>query len=566
MVSPRRGLAGLRVGHLIGLGLAVLAGCAAVHGPAGETTSDASTAQDAPPLIDVQVPDINSGGAFEAHRGTSMDAAVTCDDAGSCVTGCGNGKLDPGLDEACDDGNSKGGDGCTADCHTVEKDYLCPQPGSACVYLVACGDGRLGGKETCDDGNAKAGDGCSSTCESEAGWDCLRPGVPCVPHCGDGVLLTGEACDPPNPGKGCSATCQLEPSYVCDPPASPPNPSQPSKCRKTVCGDGKKEGVEACDDGNATDGDGCSASCTFEADCSTGTCLSKCGDGMKLPPEACDDGNTRDGDGCSAACKVESGFMCGDTSMNPPAQLNLKVTYRDFISFPTANAIRHPDFENFWGDDITPLLVKPTLGTDGKPVMDGRCVTAARTTICPKGQELTTTSNFNQWYHDVANVNITIPGALLLPKLANGSYVYDSMKVGFYPIDNKGWTAAPIKENTAVADSTVNDGKAHNFGFTTEIHYFFQYKGGELLTFSGDDDVWIFIDRQLALDLGGLHPPLERTLDVDANATALGLTVGGLYEIALFHAERHTDASNFRVDTNLAFTNCGTIIEEPPVR
>ncbi len=294
---------------------------------------------------------------------------------------------------------------------------------------------------------------------------------------------------------------------------------------------------------------------------------------MKLEPEACDDGNTKDGDGCNSTCTAEAGFMCTDTSGKPPPQLNLRATYRDFLSFPTAGSglTRHPDFEVFWGDDITPGLVKPMLGPTGKPVMDGRCTTAGKTTLCPKGQELTTTANFDQWYHDTDKVNITVPGALLLPRLADGSYVFDSAKLGFYPIDGKGWTASPVRESTAVADGTVNDGKAHNFGFTTEVHYFFQYRGGEILSFSGDDDVWIFVNRQLALDLGGLHPQIEKVLDVDASAAALGLTVGGLYEIALFHAERHTAASNFKLTlTGFAPTSstcgpmCGDGVVVPP--
>jgi len=100
---------------------------------------------------------------------------------------------------------------------------------------------------------------------------------------------------------------------------------------------------------------------------------------------------------------------------------------------------------------------------------------------------------------------------------------------------------------TADADAVVNDGKPHNFGFTTEVRYFFQYRGGESLSFSGDDDVWIFINHALALDLGGLHTRTERTLMLDQGAAGLGLKVGGLYEIALFHAERHSAGSNFKL-------------------
>ncbi|MEO8211934.1 MAG: DUF4215 domain-containing protein [Myxococcales bacterium] len=552
---------------LCGLLLLLGASCAAVkESGGGEQDAGDPNGPDLQELKDVSI-DFGARGTVGDVRdrdgSSTTDGGVACTDAGNCVIGCGNGKLDPGLDELCDDGNDQGGDGCAADCHTVEKDYACPMPGTACVFLVKCGDGRPGGKETCDDGNAVAGDGCSSTCQGEAGWDCVGAGMPCAPSCGDGVLLAGEECDPPNVGAGCSASCTLEAGYVCDtPPSTPVAPVPPAHCHKSVCGDGKKEGAEACDDSNVIDGDGCAATCALEPDCATGTCVSKCGDGVRLSPEACDDGNTRDGDGCDHACTLEVGFVCADMATPPPVQLNLLTTYRDFISFPTAGFVKHPDFESFWGDDITPLLVKTTLDATGKPVMDGRCTQPGTTPICPKGPELTTQANFDQWYRDVTGVNIAIPGALLLPRLADGSYVFDSAKVGFFPIDKKGWTAAPAKENNATADPAANDGLPHNFGFTTEVRYFFQYRGGESLTFSGDDDVWIFINRRLALDVGGLHPPVMRTLDVDLNAVALGLTVGGLYEIALFHAERHTVDSNFKLTlTGFApqTSHCGSV-------
>jgi fibro-slime domain-containing protein len=416
---------------------------------------------------------------------------------------CGNGKIDAVLGEACDDGNTRAGDGCGADCH-VEKDFDCPQPGAPCIYLVRCGDGVLGGIEQCD---------------------------------------------PPSVGRGCAADCRLEPGYVCNAPPTPPTPSQPATCHKTVCGDGTREGTEACDDHNAVDGDGCSSTCALEPDCSSGTCTSQCGDGMKLAPEACDDGNTADGDGCSHDCQLETGFSCTDSTMNPPPQLNLAVTYRDFVSIPVSTTPRHPDFEAFAAEDVTPLLVKTALDANGKPVMDGRCsqgnVMAAQ---CPYGQQLTTAANFSQWYRDTSGVNLAITGTLLLPRQGTCSYVYDSGTRGFYPVDSMGWTATnPPREGTSIANATVNDGRSHDFGFSTEVRYFFQYRGGESLTFSGDDDLWIFINRQLALDLGGLHHRIERSLSVDQGAAALGLTVGGLYEIALFHAERHTDGSNFKL-------------------
>ena len=77
-----------------------------------------------------------------------------------------------------------------------------------------------------------------------------------------------------------------------------------------VCGDGAVAPGEQCDDGNANDGDGCSATCQNETE-------GVCGDGTQDPGEFCDDGNTIDGDGCSSTCDNETGPMCGDDNVDP---------------------------------------------------------------------------------------------------------------------------------------------------------------------------------------------------------------------------------------------------------
>ena len=463
-------------------------------------------------------------------------------DAGDASqNGCGDGVKQAG--ERCDDANNVGGDGCAASCQAIENDFACPDPGMACVSTVRCGDGRVSGDETCDDGTLNSGDGCSAKCALENGYRCPVVGEACVAAaCGDGIIAGKEQCEDDNTtpvdSDGCSATCKLEPGFACD--------ASGAACRATVCNDGVKEGSEPCDDGNQVIGDGCNPFCEVEPDCSAGACKSSCGDGLLLgtDTEECDDGNTRSGDGCSATCEIEPGYTCTKSTTDLPDVLEVPVTYRDFISLPTVGNTRHPDFNDALSGTLgTPDLVQGNLGVDGKPVYADNCDTNGGGT-CLEGRQLSNLANFTQWYTDVPGVNITLVERLAMQRQPNGSYYFPD--ASFFPFDGRGFTAGG-QENTALA----NVGGNHNFGFTSEVRYWFEYQGGEVLNFSGDDDVWVFVGGKLVVDLGGLHPQIAGSVTLDATtATNLGLTVGSIYETALFHAERHTDASNFNLTLN----------------
>jgi fibro-slime domain-containing protein len=85
----------------------------------------------------------------------------------------------------------------------------------------------------------------------------------------------------------------------------------------------------------------------------------------------------------------------------------------------------------------------------------------------------------------------------------------------------------------------------------------FRYQGGEHFRFEGDDDVWVFVNRRLAVDLGGIHSSERAIADLDAQADALEITAGGVYELHFFFAERQTTGSTFHVQTTIAeFDRC----------
>lgn len=207
-----------------------------------------------------------------------------------------------------------------------------------------------------------------------------------------------------------------------------------------------------------------------------------------------------------------------------PTSLDLTGTIRDFND-------THADFEGLILGHETDV-VKSTLGLDGKPDWNG-----------PNSAQFSNAANFNEWYNDTAGVNLSKSHTISLTD-PDSDGVFTFADSSFFPVDG---------------DLFGNQGRSHNYHFTFELHSEFTYTGGETFSFTGDDDVWVFINNELVVDLGGVHGAINGSVDLDT----LGLTTGTNYDFDLFFAERHTSASNFRMDTSIALTS--TPMPEPGI-
>ncbi|MFP4417635.1 MAG: chitobiase/beta-hexosaminidase C-terminal domain-containing protein [Chitinispirillaceae bacterium] len=187
------------------------------------------------------------------------------------------------------------------------------------------------------------------------------------------------------------------------------------------------------------------------------------------------------------------------------------------------------------GGKVTPGMVEEQLGADGKPVKGPNASDAY-------GEEL------ESWFvtqdDNEACVNLT------LTKGYDGLWEYDSdLFGGFFPIDT-----FDHPNNVKYEDSHEIE---RNFLFTMEMHLQFVYHqgSGQEFVFRGDDDVWIFVNNRLAIDLGGMHMRASDTLIMDDLAPVLGLEDQGNYAMDIFFAERQPVHSNFLVRTSLDLRN-----------
>ena len=245
-----------------------------------------------------------------------------------------------------------------------------------------------------------------------------------------------------------------------------------------------------------------------------------------------------------------------------PDSIIVQATVRDLKGQDETGG--HPDFEvNPYAAETG--IVGPygaALDIDGKP--DYALGSSGSNPGDPRVDTTHGETYFYDWYHNTTN-NMSTPIWLELTHQGNG--VYEFRDPRFFPIDGH-----------LFATYHTGDGGNHNFHFTLELHTIFTYYGTSeyFRLYKSDDDMFLYIDGKLVLDIGGVHSPESRYLriedrdgyggdvylymEVDGNGDPiaphyayvdLNLQPNETYTFDLFYAERHTVQSHLEFSTTI---------------
>lgn len=131
---------------------------------------------------------------------------------------------------------------------------------------------------------------------------------------------------------------------------------------------------------------------------------------------------------------------------------------------------------------------------------------------------------------------------------------------GFYPIDGLGYEQPGLLSKTSAINGGVNNG---SFTLRGESQFVYEHDKELYFTFTGDDDVYMYINGKLALDLGGAHGRNTKTVKLnDLNAEEYGLEEGQVATFTFFYMERCSDASTFGIETNMELVKRGISVQK----
>lgn len=134
----------------------------------------------------------------------------------------------------------------------------------------------------------------------------------------------------------------------------------------------------------------------------------------------------------------------------------------------------------------------------------------------------------------------------------------------FNPIAGMGYGNSGDTYRMARDGSQENYYNDTNYNLTLEGHaQFIYYQDADLyFNFTGDDDVYLYINGIRVLDMGGAHSISKAGISLNNVAEICGLKDGEVYDFDFYYMERHGTAANFSIETNIKVVDASMLTEK----